>query len=81
MQLHLCLLIYTVFFSIVTIVIEEHTYHQYTKRYWIKVKTAFLEPFINHPFILYAAIKGNIDYYFNKKNKMGEMTRKGMSNN
>jgi hypothetical protein len=28
--------LFTVFFSIVTIVIE-HTYHQYTKRYWIKV--------------------------------------------
>jgi hypothetical protein len=27
--------LFTVFFSIVTIVIEEHTYHQYTKRYWI----------------------------------------------
>ncbi|MDG2431524.1 MAG: glycosyltransferase family 2 protein, partial [Flavobacterium sp.] len=75
--------LFTVFFSIVTIVIEEHTYHQYTKKgIGIKLlKTAFLEPFINHPFILYAAIKGNIDYYFNKKIKWGEMTRKGMSNN
>jgi hypothetical protein len=40
------------------------------------LKTAFLEPFINHPFILYAAIKGNIDYHFNKKIKWGEMTRR-----
>jgi cellulose synthase/poly-beta-1,6-N-acetylglucosamine synthase-like glycosyltransferase len=75
--------LFTVFFSIVTIVIEEHTYHQYTKKgIGIQLlKTAFLEPLVNHPFILYAAIKGNIDYYFNKKIKWGEMTRKGMSNN
>jgi hypothetical protein len=75
--------LFTVFFSIVTIVIEEHTYHQYTKKGigLQLLKTAFLEPLINHPFILYAAIKGNIDYYFNKKIKWGEMTRKGMSNN
>lgn len=75
--------LFTVFFSIVTIILEEHTYHQYTKKGigLQLLKTAFLEPFVNHPFILYAAIKGNIDYHFNKKIKWGEMTRKGMSNN
>jgi hypothetical protein len=75
--------LFTVFFSIVTIITEELTYHQYKKKgtgYQL-VKTAFLEPFINHPFILYSAIKGNFDYYFNKKIKWGEMTRKGMTNN
>jgi hypothetical protein len=40
---------------------------------------AFLEPFVNHPFILYAAVRGNLDYYFNKKKKWGAMTRKGMT--
>ncbi|GIZ07593.1 glycosyltransferase family 2 protein [Flavobacterium sp. UMI-01] len=73
--------LFTVFFSIVTIITEEHTYHQYKKKgtgYQL-LKAAFLEPFINHPFVLYAAIKGNFDYYFNKKIKWGEMTRKGMT--
>lgn len=75
--------LFTVLFSIITIITEELTYHQYTKKGMglQLVKTAFTEPILNHPFILYAAIKGNFDYYFNKKIKWGEMTRKGMSNN
>ncbi|PRZ27864.1 glycosyltransferase family 2 protein [Flavobacterium granuli] len=77
----LCYL-FTVMFSIITIITEELTYHQYKKKgIGIRlIMTAFLEPFTNHPFIVYAAIKGNFDYYFNKKIKWGEMTRKGMSN-
>ncbi|WP_413998849.1 glycosyltransferase family 2 protein [Flavobacterium sp. W1B] len=75
--------LFTVMFSIVTIITEELTYHQYKKKGigFRLISTAFLEPFVNHPFILYAAIKGNFDYYFNKKIKWGEMTRKGISNN
>lgn len=74
--------LFTVSFSIITIICEELTYHQYKKKgIGLKlISTAFLEPFTNHPFILYAAIKGNFDYYFNKKIKWGEMTRKGMTN-
>lgn len=77
----LCYL-FTVMFSIITIITEELTYHQYKKKgIGIRlIMTAFLEPFTNHPFIVYAALKGNFDYYFNKKIKWGEMTRKGMSN-
>jgi len=75
--------LFTVLFSIITIITEELTYHQYTRKGmgWQLVKTAFSEPILNHPFILYAALKGNFDYYFNKKIKWGEMTRKGMSTN
>jgi cellulose synthase/poly-beta-1,6-N-acetylglucosamine synthase-like glycosyltransferase len=75
--------LFTVLFSIITIITEELTYHQYKKKGmgFKLIKTALLEPFVNHPFILYAALKGNFDYYFNKKIKWGEMTRKGMGNN
>lgn len=75
--------LFTVLFSIITIITEELTYHQYKKKGmgFQLIKTAFLEPILNHPFILYAALKGNFDYYFNKSIKWGEMTRKGMSNN
>ncbi|MFV8270189.1 glycosyltransferase family 2 protein [Flavobacterium sp. GT2N3] len=72
---------FSVLFSIVAIITEELTYHQYKKKGtgYNLIKIAFLEPFINHPIILYAAICGNIDYYFNKKKKWGAMTRKGMT--
>lgn len=73
--------LFTVFFSLLALITEELTYNQYKKKgTGIKLlKIAFLEPFVIHPFILYAAIRGNIDYYFNKKKKWGEMTRKGMT--
>ncbi|MBP4143057.1 glycosyltransferase [Flavobacterium sp. P4023] len=73
--------LFTVFFSLIALITEELTYHQYKKKGtgFRLLLIAFLEPLVNHPFILYAAIRGNIDYYFNKKKKWGEMTRKGMT--
>lgn len=74
--------LFTVMFSLVAVFSEEFTYHQYkNKGIGLKlVLIIFLEPIILHPFILYAAVQGNIDYYFNGNNKKwGEMTRKGLS--
>lgn len=73
--------LFSVLFSIVAIYSEELTFHQYKKKgtgYRLVLLSA-LEPFVLHPFILYAAIRGNIDYYFNKKKKWGEMQRKGFT--
>ena len=68
-------------FSLIAIYSEELTFHQYKKKgTGIKlILLSALEPFALHPFILYAAIKGNYDYYFNKKKKWGTMTRKGLT--
>ncbi|MHB1146624.1 MAG: glycosyltransferase family 2 protein [Lutibacter sp.] len=73
--------LFAVLFSIVAIFSEELTFHQYKKKGtgFKLIMISALEPFVLHPFILYAAIRGNIDYYFNKKKKWGEMTRKGMA--
>jgi cellulose synthase/poly-beta-1,6-N-acetylglucosamine synthase-like glycosyltransferase len=73
--------LFAVLFSIVAIFSEELTFHQYKKKGtgFKLILISILEPFALHPFILYAAIRGNIDYYFNKKKKWGEMTRKGMA--
>lgn len=73
--------IFSVLFSIIALYSEELTFHQYKKKgtgYKLVLLTA-LEPFVLHPFILYAAIKGNYDYYFNKKKKWGVMQRKGLT--
>ncbi|NVK53121.1 MAG: glycosyltransferase family 2 protein [Flavobacteriaceae bacterium] len=71
----------SVIYTLISLLIEETTYHQYKKKgVGLQfVIAAFLEPLILHPVILYAAIKGNIDYYFNKNIKWGVMTRKGLS--
>ncbi len=73
--------LFSVLFSIVALYSEELTFHQYKKKgtgYKLVLLSA-LEPFVLHPFILYAAIRGNIDYYFNKNKKWGEMKRKGFT--
>ena len=73
--------LFSVLFSIIALYSEELTFHQYKKKgtgYKLVLLTA-LEPFVLHPFILYAAIKGNYDYYFNKKKKWGVMQRKGLT--
>jgi hypothetical protein len=74
--------LFTILLSLGAIYSEELTYHQYKKRGTGAklILISFLEPFVLHPFILYAAVRGNLDYYFNKKKKWGEMTRKGMGN-
>lgn len=73
--------LFSVVFSIVALYSEELTFHQYKKRgtgYKLVLLSA-LEPFVLHPFILYAAVRGNIDYYFNKNKKWGNMVRKGLA--
>ena len=73
--------VFSVLFSIVALYSEELTFHEYKKKgtgYKLVLLSA-LEPFVLHPFILYAAIKGNYDYYFNKNKKWGSMTRKGLT--
>lgn len=74
--------LFAVLFSITALLSEEMTYNQYKKRGVGNrlILLCFIEPLILHPVILYAAIRGNIDYYFNKKKKWGAMQRKGMSN-
>ncbi|SFS47815.1 glycosyltransferase family 2 protein [Lutibacter maritimus] len=73
--------LFSVIFTIIAIFSEELTFHQYKKKGtgFKLIFVTLLEPFILHPVILYAAIKGNYDYYFNKKKKWGEMKRKGLS--
>jgi cellulose synthase/poly-beta-1,6-N-acetylglucosamine synthase-like glycosyltransferase len=73
--------LFSLLFSFVAIFTEEFTYHQYKKK-GIGIKlllTVFLEPLILHPLVLYAAMRGNFDYYFNKNKKWGVMVRKGLS--
>jgi len=75
--------LFSVVFSIIALYSEELTFHQYKKKGtgFKLVLLSALEPFLLHPFVLYAAIRGNYDYYFNKKKKWGNMVRKGLGSN
>ena len=67
-------------YSVFAILMEVLTYNQYKRPNDILnlILTAFLEPFIFHPFVVWSAVKGNLDL-LQKKNAWGEMTRQGFT--
>lgn len=67
-------------FSVFAILMEVLTYNQYKRRNEIikLVLTALVEPFIFHPFVVWSAVKGNIDL-LRKKESWGEMSRQGFN--
>jgi cellulose synthase/poly-beta-1,6-N-acetylglucosamine synthase-like glycosyltransferase len=77
-----CILSFGFLYSIFAILMEVLTFNQYKNQKDIfKLGiAAILEPFIFHPFVVWSAIMGNIDY-LRKKNTWGEMTRQGLGTN
>ncbi len=80
--LSLLALIYSfgVLYSVFAILMEVLSYNQYRSKKDILrlLGTAFAEPILFHPFVVWSAVKGNIDF-LRKKNAWGEMTRAGFS--
>jgi len=74
------ILSFGILYSIFAILMEVLTYNQYNKSTDILrlTLTAILEPFIFHPFVVWSAIRGNIDL-LRKKNSWGEMSRQGFA--
>jgi biofilm PGA synthesis N-glycosyltransferase PgaC len=70
-----------ILYSVFAILMEVLTYNQYKRNKDILrlLLVAVLEPFIYHPFVVWSAIRGNIDL-LRKKNSWGEMTRQGFAN-
>ena len=62
------------------ILIEVTTFNQYKSRSDILklILIAFAEPVFFHPFVVWSAVRGNIDY-LRKKKSWGEMTREGFN--
>lgn len=78
----LFLFVYTfaVLYSSFAILMEVMTYNQYKKRREIfgLLLVGMLEPFVFHPFVVWSAVRGNIDL-IRKKNAWGDMTRQGFA--
>jgi hypothetical protein len=73
-----CILLFGFMYSVFAILMEVLTYNQYKKKdVFILILTALLEPFAFHPFVVWSAVMGNIDY-LRKKKAWGEMTRRGL---
>lgn len=67
-------------YSVFAIMVEVTTFNQYKKRSDILklIVTAFVEPILFHPFVVWSAVRGYIDF-FQKKKSWGEMTRQGFN--
>jgi cellulose synthase/poly-beta-1,6-N-acetylglucosamine synthase-like glycosyltransferase len=76
----LILMVYTfaVFFSMLGLLAEEETFHEYKKTsdYFKLMYAAILEPVFFHPFIAFSAIRGDLSTIFGKRT-WGTMTRVG----
>lgn len=81
MAILLLIFVYTfsVFLTSFSILMDSYVYKYYNRRRDIirLCTTAFLEPFIYHPIIVYSALSGYIQEIFGKKHTWGDMQRKG----
>jgi cellulose synthase/poly-beta-1,6-N-acetylglucosamine synthase-like glycosyltransferase len=67
-------------YSVFAILVEVTTFNQYKKRSDILklIATAFVEPILFHPFVVWSAVRGYTDF-LQKKKSWGEMTRQGFN--
>ena len=75
-------LLYGILYSIYAILVDITSYNVYYKTKDIPklILTAFLEPFLFHPKIVWASVNGIKDYFL-KNSQWGEMTRQGFASN
>lgn len=71
---------FAIMISTLSLLTEEYTFHQYPKlkHYFKLLLVALIEPFYFHPFVVYAALKGNWEKIKGVKS-WGEMTRGGFN--
>ena len=71
---------FSIMFSFFAILWEVYSYNQYKKRdVLILMFFAILEPFVFHPMVTFAAVRGNYKKLFKIKSGWGTITRKGFS--
>lgn len=71
---------FSIMFSFFAILWEVYAYNQYKKKDVLTLMLfAILEPFIFHPMVTFAAVRGNYKKLFKIKSGWGTITRKGFS--
>lgn len=73
--------LFSITISIYTLFMEDLTFFQYKRNEDFKklILMAFIEPFFFHPFVVWSALKGNWDYFFEGKKQWGAMKRAGFT--
>ena len=72
---------FSITFSTYAILFDHLAYHRYKKKRMIikLIMTAWVEPLLYHPLILYWSLRGNYDYFIKKKKTWGNMPRVGFA--
>jgi poly-beta-1,6-N-acetyl-D-glucosamine synthase len=72
---------FSITFSTYAILYDLLAYNRYKKKRMIikLLLTAWIEPIIFHPLIVYWALRGNFDFFIRKKKTWGNMTRVGFA--
>ncbi len=80
-RITLAVYMFSVMFSFYAILAEMYSYNQYNKTRDILTLAfcAMIEPFIFHPIVVYAAVKGNFKKLFKIRSGWGTMARKGFA--
>jgi poly-beta-1,6-N-acetyl-D-glucosamine synthase len=73
---------FAITFSSYAILYDVLAYNRYKKKRMIikLLLTAWIEPIIFHPLVVFWALRGNFDYFIRKKKTWGTMTRVGFAN-
>jgi cellulose synthase/poly-beta-1,6-N-acetylglucosamine synthase-like glycosyltransferase len=73
---------FSIMFSTYGILYDLLAYHRYKQKRMIfkLVLTAWLEPILFHPLVVFWALSGNFDFFIRRKKTWGNMTREGFSN-
>ena len=72
---------FSIMFSTYAILYDLLAYHRYKQKRMIfkLVLTAWLEPILFHPMVVYWALSGNFDFFIRRKKTWGNMTREGFN--
>jgi cellulose synthase/poly-beta-1,6-N-acetylglucosamine synthase-like glycosyltransferase len=72
---------FAITFSTYAILYDVLSYNRYKKKSMIikLLLTAWIEPILFHPLVVYWALRGNIDYFIRKKRTWGNMSRVGFN--
>jgi len=72
---------FAITFSTYAILFDHLAYHRYKKKRMIikLILTAWVEPLLYHPCVVYWSLRGNYDYFIRKKKSWGKMTRVGFT--
>lgn len=71
--------LFSITISMYTLFMEDLTFFRYRQKKDFRrlMMMAFIEPFVFHPFVVWSAVKGNWDYFFEGKKQWGAMKRVG----